>query len=295
MTPSLRRYKTRPAHLLTGHTGTKLAQHRPFIGTSGTKLAQHTKKRQFWALFRLQGEYSHARGSPKQSRAKIVTHRARKHERLERKIAPARGAKGRRETFFAHARSQEPFLAHFNRAGAIFLSLRMHAKHWSNPLGRYFFQDQTKTTDRASDPDAPKQTPATWRRRRDARRRARRAQHGGGEGGRAREHTRPKPHPIGGHRVACGGCGTWTAPQAPPVWRAPEGPEGTGGLRGAAPNAVRTPSLAGGRGLRRPEHPWGDKHPHETRPRPVSRPRPRRAQSALLSRASASNQAVMST
>ena len=136
---------------------------------SGTKLAQHTKKRQFWALFRLQGEYSHARGSTKQSRAKIVTHRARKHERLERKIAPARGAKGRRETFFAHARSQEPFLAHFNRAGAIFLSLRMHAKHWSNPLGRYFFQDQTKTTDRASDPDAPKQTPATWRRRRDAR------------------------------------------------------------------------------------------------------------------------------
>ena len=147
MTPSLRRYKTRPAHLLTGHTGTKLAQHRPFIGTSGTKLAQHTKKRQFWALFRLQGEYSHARGSPKQSRAKIVTHRARKHERLERKIAPARGAKGRRETFFAHARSQEPFLAHFNRAGAIFLSLRMHAKHWSNPLGRYFFQDQTKPTE----------------------------------------------------------------------------------------------------------------------------------------------------
>ena len=176
---------------------------------SGTKLAQHTIKRQFWALFRLQGEYSHARSSTKQSRAKIVTHRARKHERLERKIAPARGAKGRRETFFAHARSQEPFLAHFNRARAIFLSLRMHAKHWSNPLGRYFFQDQTKTTDRASDPDAPKQTPATWRRRRNARRRARRAQHGGGEGGRAREHTRPKPHPIGGHRGSCVACGAW--------------------------------------------------------------------------------------
>ena len=27
--------------------------------------------------------------------------------------------------------------------------------------------------------------------------------------------------------------------QAPLVWRAPEGPEGTGGLRGAAPNEVR--------------------------------------------------------
>ena len=47
-----------------------------------------------------------------------------------------------------------------------------------------------------------------------------------------------------------------SAHQAPLVWRAPEGPEGTGGLRGAAPNEVRSPSLAGGRGLRRPEHPW---------------------------------------
>ena len=49
----------------------------------------------------------------------------------------------------------------------------------------------------------------------------------------------------------------------PPVWRAPEGPEGTGGLRGAAPNEVRPPSLAGGRALRRPEHPWDYKQQHE--------------------------------
>ena len=48
---------------------------------------------------------------------------------------------------------------------------------------------------------------------------------------------------------------------APLVWRAPEGPEGTGGLRGAAPNEVRSPSLAGGRGLRRPEHQRGHKQP----------------------------------
>ena len=45
------------------------------------------------------------------------------------------------------------------------------------------------------------------------------------------------------------------------MWRAPEGPEGQGGLRGAAPNEVRSPSLAGGRALRRPEHPWGHKQP----------------------------------
>lgn len=43
----------------------------------------------------------------------------------------------------------------------MFLSLRMHARHWSNPLGRYFFQGQTKITDGASDPDAPNQTTAT--------------------------------------------------------------------------------------------------------------------------------------
>ena len=60
------------------------------------------------------------------------------------------------------------------------------------------------------------------------------------------------------------------AHQAPQVWRAPEGPEGTGGLRGAAPNEVRSPSLAGGRTLRRPEHPWGHKqHQHVSGPPPT--------------------------
>ena len=64
--------------------------------------------------------------------------------------------------------------------------------------------------------------------------------------------------------LAAGLAGLVQATQVPPVWRAPEGPEGTGGLRGAAPNEVRSPSLAGGRPLRRPEHPWGHKQ-HRTR------------------------------
>ena len=65
--------------------------------------------------------------------------------------------------------------------------------------------------------------------------------------------------------------------QAPPVWRAPEGPEGTGGLRGAAPNEVRPPSLAGGRALRRPEHQRGHKqHKHVSGP-----PRGLRGQAAV--------------
>ena len=61
---------------------------------------------------------------------------------------------------------------------------------------------------------------------------------------------------------------------APPVWRAPEGPEGTGGLRGAAPNEVRTPSLAGGRAIRRPEHPRRHKQPRNANARqPTGPPR----------------------
>ena len=172
------------------------------------------------------------------SRANNVAHWARKHERLERKIAPAQGVKGRRETFFAHARSQEPFLTHFNRAGAMFLSLRTHARNWSNPLGRYFFQDQTKTTDRSSDPDAPNQTPPVSRAPEEPEGLA-----AVPVGGGARAHTCPP----GDHRRACGTIGVWLrrswaaagpgrasrrrvqphiSDTAPPVWRAPEGPEG---------------------------------------------------------------------
>ena len=68
-----------------------------------------------------------------------------------------------------------------------------------------------------------------------------------------------------------GQSGAWpgnTQRQAAPVWRAPEGPEGTGGLRGAATNEVRSPSLAGGRARRRPEHQRGYKQQaREPRPR----------------------------
>ena len=51
-----------------------------------------------------------------------------------------------------------------------------------------------------------------------------------------------------------------------------------------------------GRGLRRPEHPWGHKHHHnETRPRPVSRPRPRHAHAAPLSKAARRRSAPFTT
>ena len=92
-------------------------------------------------------------------------------------------------------------------------------------------------------------------------------------------HKAARPHRCGGRRrdlprcrwAAAGPGRHHTAPKAPPVWRAPEGPEGTGGLRGAAPNEVRTPSLAGGRALRRPEHQRRHKQQRNTNARQPER------------------------
>ena len=81
--------------------------------------------------------------------------------------------------------------------------------------------------------------------------------------------------------------------QAPLVWRAPEGPEGTGGLRDRPLRAVRLAcgDLAGGRARRRPEHPWGHKqHKQEGRrprahqaARPINTPRGARNASGTTS------------
>ena len=99
--------------------------------------------------------------------------------------------------------------------------------------------------------------------------------HGRGAGGRQHgqnKHTRPKPHPIGGHRVACGArprCRRAAAgpgrasrrrarphpsDQAPPVCRAPEGPEGTGGLRDRPLRAAGSRVAISRAGRRPPAH-----------------------------------------
>ena len=86
-----------------------------------------------------------------------------------------------------------------------------------------------------------------------------------------RRHTRRRR--CGGRRrdgrAGCGARGRWrglaglrgdapshtSAHQVPLVWRAPEGPEGTGGLRDRPLRAkLACGDLAGGRALRRPEH-----------------------------------------
>ena len=103
--------------------------------------------------------------------------------------------------------------------------------------------------------------------------------------------TATQPHWCGGRRRDLPRCRWAAAGPGRASRRRAERSSRRGRLAGGTPPT----GAHSGRGLRRPEHPWSHKHPHETRPRPVSRPRPRRAQSALLSRASASNQAVMST
>ena len=112
----------------------------------------------------------------------------------------------------------------------MFLSLRMHARHWSNPLGRHFFQDQTKTTDRTSDPDAPNQRPATRHHRCGGHRRDRRARAAVPVGGGAwpsfetthqTRQQRPSPTSVEGAGgtggPGCGARGRWRGLAAVPV------------------------------------------------------------------------------
>ena len=61
---------TRPGTAPVG--AKKLAQHRPSSSISAKKLAQHATKRQFWAIFRAQGELCRAHTHHQTSRANFV-------------------------------------------------------------------------------------------------------------------------------------------------------------------------------------------------------------------------------
>ena len=55
-------------------TGTKLSQHAPPAGPTGTKLSRLAIKRLFWTVFRMRGEFCHARATNRPRREKKVTH-----------------------------------------------------------------------------------------------------------------------------------------------------------------------------------------------------------------------------
>ena len=179
---------------------------------------------------------------------------------VETFFAPAWGASTPVEIFFAHAHPKWLIFDHFHLAGAIFLSQRHPKLPPGATQGRSFFhtapRDDTENPPVWRAPEGPEGLAAVpvgggWARagletmRRayqhtrhhwcGGRRRVRRAWPrcrwavagpGCGAGGRWR----------GLAAVPVGGGGAWpgfgtTAHQVPPVWRAPEGPEGTGGLR----------------------------------------------------------------
>ena len=163
----------------------------------------------------------------------------------------------------------------------MFLSLRMHARHWSNPLGRYFFQDQPKTTDRASDPDAPNQGSTNWRHRCDghcgARPRCRRAAAGPGQttSQRTEQHQRPGTTGVegaggtGGH----GRASRSTTPSEARVWRS----------RGRAAAHRHTQRPAPSRqATRRPEIRWRPEHQRHSTSSATGKGNPYSPRNALI-------------
>ena len=71
--PGTDRSITFPTRYLAGQPCTELALHWAFLGQPGTKLAQQATNRQFWAIFRVLGESSHAQADNRPRRAKKVT------------------------------------------------------------------------------------------------------------------------------------------------------------------------------------------------------------------------------
>ena len=225
----------------------KLAQHGPSSGASAKKLAQQAQKRRNWGVLSVLGELFRARTHTRTSRAKNFAHRTHKHGDIETNNTTAHPKQGTTETGITSAPENCTQNAHFPPAKATAVSIPHRHK-------------QAKAI-AVSIPHRHKQAKATM----------------------VSNHLTNTPGPTGAEDAGgtpgpgCGARGRWrdlagqradspnrtSVRQASPVWREPEGPEGTGGLRGAAPNAVRAPSLAGGRALRRPEHPWGRRPEHQ--------------------------------
>ena len=105
------------------------------------------------------------------------------------------------------------------------------------------------------------QAPPDWRPPRDTPRHRWAAAGPGRTTSRRASHTSATwPHWCGGHRRDRRARASHAQRQAPPDWRPPRGLQGLAGLRGAAPNEVRPPSLAGGQATRRPETWRGNEH-----------------------------------
>ena len=96
----------------------KLAQHRPSSSISAKKLAQHATKRQFWAIFRAQGELCRAHTHHQTSRAKNIAHQERQRGDIETNNTTARPQQGTAETGITTATEKCTKSARFSPAKA---------------------------------------------------------------------------------------------------------------------------------------------------------------------------------
>ena len=171
-----------------------------------------------------------------------------KEPRSERKTTPARGSgtpdetfptparhgSGHHEIFIAHTHPKCPISDHFQRAGAKFLSHRHPNDHTVLRRGDISFMQPPGST--------PREHPPRGRHRRNRAHLETQSPAAVlvGDGG-----ARPDNEPT--HRAHI-------SDKAPLVWRAPEGPEGTGGLRDrplrAAGSRVAISRAAGPEGTR---------------------------------------------
>ena len=212
------------------------------------KLAQHARKRRFWGVLSAQGELFRAHAHIRPRRANFFAHEVRQRGNVETNNTSARPQQGPLETGITSAPENCTKNDHFSPAKATAVSDKAQparAKVLAVSGERATAHEHTRHHRcEGHRRDLPRCRWAVAGPGRASRRRAERSSRRGRLAG--------GPPPIG----------TQSSP-ALPVWRAPEGPEGTGGLRGAAPNEVRSPSLAGGRALRRPKHQRGHKQHHQ--------------------------------
>ena len=241
------------ASLIAAPVGeTFFAQHEAYLALCETKFALLTQKRRIWGVLRALGEFCHAYAANQLSRASLIspercTAAAQQRSRKAQEglaAVPAGGGEARPDNEpTRRATHQRPGTTGVEGAGGTGGRKRAWLRCPRAVAGPGWASRRRITTQHRR------------RRRCGGRRRVRRAQEGLAA-------------------VPAGGGGAWLgfetahhhpAPQAPPVWRAPEGPEGTGGLRDRPLRAkLACGDLAGGRARRRPEHQRRHKH-HRTK------------------------------
>ena len=107
----------------------KLSQHSPSSGSSAKKFAQQAKKRRFWGVLSVQGEYFRACTMTLPRRANFFAHEARQHVDVETNNTTAHPQQGTAETGITSAQAKCSKNAHFSPAKAMAVSIpRRHKR-----------------------------------------------------------------------------------------------------------------------------------------------------------------------